>query len=104
MPKAEPKDKISRRSIESKVRECCERIEMNEDSRKEWEFIRQLNNKLKAKKRLGKRAKALLALMQPVIDKYGRESSKYVNDTEVKNKVSKTDTKSAINDTAYLLD
>lgn len=71
MPKPDNEAKSSRMSLEEKVRECLECIESAEESRKQWEFIRNLHNKLMKKKRKGSRAHNLLKMMAPVIEKYG---------------------------------
>lgn len=80
MPKPVETPREDRQSLEERVRECLDKIDSWDESRKEWEFIRTLNNKLQAKKKLGSRAKNLLKMIAPVIEKYGQRDPNGVTD------------------------
>lgn len=102
-PDGEPKHQSPRICVEDKVRDCLEKIEMNEDSYEEWEFIRRLNNKLMQKKKLGKRAKNLLEMISPTIEKHGPKTSKKVISKSEGHSATRPDGKSLKKSTAYLL-
>jgi len=73
------------KSIEERVRECILAIESGEDSKREWELIKKLNNELMRHSRLSPRAKNVLRLIKPIIDKYGLMDSDKVEQDPTKN-------------------
>lgn len=104
MPKMEEPRK-DKPSLEEKVRDCLECIESNEDSRKEWEFIRTLNNKLMKKKRKGSRATNLLEMIAPVIEKYGpKDPNGVLDDAKYSSVRESGNSKSLKKSTKYLGD
>ena len=84
MPKPEDR-KYAKESkpltTEEKCHYAMELIDSGHDSKKEWEFLKALNNELhrrKKKGKLGKRGKSLLKLIAPVINKYANQDGKKV--------------------------
>jgi hypothetical protein len=62
-------------SIEDKVNEWIEDVESGRDSRYQWDKLRILFNKLATAKNLSSRGIRLLHMIEPVMQKYGKDDS-----------------------------
>jgi hypothetical protein len=69
-------------TIEERAEAACDLIESGHESRKEWDFIRALNNELVQRKKSGRicgRGTALLELIAPAINKHGMRDPRGVD-------------------------
>ncbi len=73
VPKPAPQE--ARPSIEERVDEALELIDSDAESMAEWNFIRNLNNRLCKCKKLSPKAKKILEKIQPVLYKFRDSNS-----------------------------
>jgi len=66
-----PKREEVRPSLSERVDEALELIDSGHESRREWTFIRNLNNKLCKRDKLSTKLQRILEKIQPIIYKYG---------------------------------
>lgn len=81
MPLPEKPVEDHKQSLEEKAESACTLIESGHESRKEWNFIRKLNEMLMDKKHngmLSEREQSLLKLIAPTINKHGMLDSRGV--------------------------
>ena len=67
-----PSKEEAQGSVEDQVREALDCIESGRDSHTEWRMINKVYNALQKKSPKNKRVKNLLAMIEPVLAKYGQ--------------------------------
>lgn len=75
MPKTRCAKEEGKLSIEERVRDAIDMVESGHESRRDWEFLRRLNNAIMKKYNCGKcneRMLNILMTLQPIMEKYGQ--------------------------------
>lgn len=71
MPEPGPIQHAEKLSIEDEIRDCLDCIMSGHDSKREWKVVNKVYRELKAKSNPSKRVQDLIAMIDPVLNKFG---------------------------------